>query len=45
MEFLNIMDLVKKDPSLEKFIKFFKGDLKTYGSFESQIAAICDDSL
>ena len=28
---------------IEKFIKFFKGDLKTYGSFESQIAAICDD--
>ena len=28
---------------IEKFIKFFKGNLKTYGSFESQIAAICDD--
>ena len=35
----------KKESSffIEKFVKFFKCNLKTYGTFESQIAAICDD--
>ena len=28
---------------VEDFIRFFNGDLKANGSFESQIAAICDD--
>ena len=28
---------------IKKFINFFDGKLKTFGSFESQIAAICDD--
>ena len=27
----------------KNFLTFFDGNLKTYGSFESQIAAICDD--
>ena len=34
----------KKIPNfIKKFLNFFDGNLKTYGSFESQIAAICDD--
>ena len=28
---------------IKKFLNFFDGKLKTFGSFESQIAAICDD--
>ena len=28
---------------ISNFLNFFDGDLKTYGSLESQIAAICDD--
>jgi dGTPase len=28
---------------ISNFLNFFNGDLKTYGSLESQIAAICDD--
>ena len=36
--------VLKKVPIfVNNFIKFFDGDLKTNGSFESQIAAICDD--
>ena len=34
----------KKIPDfIKNFLTFFDGNLKTYGSFESQIAAICDD--
>ena len=28
---------------IKKFLNFFGGNLKTFGSFESQIASICDD--
>ena len=28
---------------VEKFIDFFKGNIKFQGSFESQVAAVCDD--
>ena len=36
--------VIKKVPLfILNFLNFFDGDLKTFGSFESQIAAICDD--
>ena len=36
--------VIKKVPLfISNFLNFFDGDLKTFGSFESQIAAICDD--
>ena len=36
--------VIKKVPLfISNFLNFFDGDLKTYGSLESQIAAICDD--
>ena len=36
--------VIKKVPFfISNFLNFFDGDLKTYGSLESQIAAICDD--
>lgn len=36
--------VIKKVPLfISNFLNFFNGDLKTFGSFESQIAAICDD--
>ena len=36
--------VIKKVPFfISNFLNFFNGDLKTYGSLESQIAAICDD--
>ena len=36
--------VIKKVPLfILNFLNFFNGDLKTFGSFESQIAAICDD--
>ena len=36
--------VIKKVPFfISNFLNFFDGDLKSYGSFESQIAAICDD--
>lgn len=36
--------VIKKVPFfISNFLNFFDGDLKTFGSFESQIAAICDD--
>ena len=36
--------VIKKIPLfISNFLNFFDGDLKTFGSFESQIAAICDD--
>ncbi len=36
--------VTKKTPTyVDEFIKFFDGNKKSYGSFESQIAAICDD--
>ncbi len=34
----------KKIPNhVKKFLNFFGGNLKTFGSFEAQIASICDD--
>ena len=36
--------VIKKVPFfISNFLNFFDGNLKTYGSLESQIAAICDD--
>ena len=36
--------VIKKVPFfISNFLNFFDGDLKSYGSLESQIAAICDD--